>query len=42
MFYFVICSGSDNLLLDFEINSPIKNVAVKVQSSSKLSVGKQP
>lgn len=40
MFYFVIWSGSDNLLLDIEINSPIKKVTVKVQSSSKVSTGK--
>lgn len=41
-FYFVIWSGSDTLLLDIEINSPIKKVAVKIQSGSKLSVEKQP
>lgn len=42
MFYFVIWSGRDNLLLDIEINSPIKKTAVKIQPSSNLSMGKQP
>lgn len=42
VFYFVIWSGLDNLLLDIEINPPIKKVTVKIQAGSKPSVGKQP